>query len=350
MISASRPVINPISVLNPSHGKASIEIIADDPHPGEYKASYSLVYRILATPDDGYYTDTVQVLKRHEVHQTWDSDSQSVKTTRDETNVSVYHDANGRELVNAVSTTGVPGGGARFLSFLQEEELTVYVCFVKEDANQLILITSAGQGGSTRPQIQILDGRPGESVSYPISASPDPGYSFVSWDSHDEVDNVNLAQTTIRGTIPNAGTTGLIQAIASFRYDGSTPRPPYPPPDPDPDPDPPPGTKFIVTISASPQAGGVVSGGGEYDSGATCTLSASRNVGFELMRLENAADGITVYPQNPPQCFGKTITHSFAVTKDSSWIAYFRACTNAILRGKSGKILRGQGGDILRDW
>lgn len=348
MISASRPVINPISVLNPSHGKASIEITADDPHPGEYKASYSLMYRILAAPDDGYYPDIVQVFKSHEVVQTWDSDSQSVKTTCDETNVSVYHDRIVRELRNSVSTTGTPGGGARYLSFMKEEELTVYVCFVKEDANQLILITSAGQGGSTSPQRQILDGRPGESVSYPISAHPDPGYSFVSWYSHDEVDNVNLEQTTIRGTIPNAG-TGLIWAIASFRYDGPTPRPPYPPPDPDPDP-PPPVTKFIVTISASPQAGGVVSGGGEYDSGATCTLSASRNVGYELMRLENAADGITVYPPNPPQCFGKTITHSFAVTKDSSWIAYFRACTNAILRGKSGKILRGQGGDILRDW
>ena len=345
MISANRPVINPISVLNPSHGKASIEITADDPRPGEYNASYSLMYRILAAPDDGYYTDTVQVLKRHEVHQTWDSDSQSVKTTSDETNVHVYHDGNTRELKNVISTVGQPHGGPRYLEYLCEEELTVYVCFVKEDANQLILITSAEQGGRTSPQRQILDGRPGESVSYPISAYPDPGYSFVSWYSHDEVDNVNLEQTTIRGTIPNAG-TGLIWAIASFRYDGPTPRPPYPPPDPDP----PPVTKFIVTISASPQGGGEVNGGGEYDSGATCTLSASRNVGFELMRLENAADGITVYPQNPPQCFGKTISYSFAVTKDSSWIAYFRACTNAILRGKSGTILRGQGGDILRDW
>ena len=349
MISASRPVINPISVLNPGHGKASIEITADDPRPGKYNASYSLMYRILAAPDDGYYTDVVQVLKRHEVHQEWDSDSQSVKTISDETNVYVHHDRDARELRNAIDTVGLPGGGSRYLSYLCEEELTVYVCFVKEDASQLILITSAGQGGSTSPQRRILDGRPGESVSYPISAHPDPGYSFVSWYSHDEVDNVNLEQTTIRGTIPNAG-TGLIWATASFRYDGTTPRPPYPPPDPDPDPDPPPGTKFIVTISASPQAGGVVSGGGEYDSGATCTLSASRNVGFELMRLENAADGITIYPPNPPQCFGKTITYSFAVTKDSSWVAYFRQCTNAILRGHSGTILRGNGGNVLRDW
>lgn len=110
-----------------------------------------------------------------------------------------------------------------------------------------------------------------------------------------------------------------------------------------------PGTKFTVTISASPQNGGVVTGGGEFDSGTICTLSAERNIGYELMRLVSD-DGITIYPQNPPQCFGKTITHSFEVTKDSSWIAYFRACTNAILRGKSGNILRGQGGNILRDW
>lgn len=115
-------------------------------------------------------------------------------------------------------------------------------------------------------------------------------------------------------------------------------------------PGPEPGTKFTVTISASPQGGGEVNGGGEYDSGATCTLSASRNVGYELMRLENAADGITIYPPNPPQCFGKTITHSFVVTKDSSWVAYFRQCTNAILRGHSGTILRGNGGNVLRDW
>ena len=110
-----------------------------------------------------------------------------------------------------------------------------------------------------------------------------------------------------------------------------------------------PGTKFTVTISASPQNGGVVTGGGEFDSGTICTLSAERNIGYELMRLVSD-DGITTYPQNPPQCFGKTITHSFAVTKDSSWVAYFRQCTNAILRGHSGTILRGNGGNVLRDW
>ena len=114
--------------------------------------------------------------------------------------------------------------------------------------------------------------------------------------------------------------------------------------------EPEPGEKYTVAISVSPTNGGTVAGGGEYESGAICTLTANYNAGYELLRLVNDADGTTIYPPNPPQCFGKTIEHSFPVSKDSTWIAYFRACTNAILRGKSGNILRGQGGNILRDW
>ena len=108
--------------------------------------------------------------------------------------------------------------------------------------------------------------------------------------------------------------------------------------------------KATVSTSVVPKDGGNVEGGGEFDIGATCTLLASRSDGYELMRLVNEEDGITITPQNPPQCFGKTITHSFSVTKDSSWVAYFRECTNAILRGKSGLILRGQCEKILRDY
>lgn len=127
--------------------------------------------------------------------------------------------------------------------------------------------------------------------------------------------------------------------IAYFRWVG-----------PGPGPGPEPGTKHTVSIVADPESGGIVSGGGEYDDGASCTLTAKRNIGFELMRLVNSANGITIYPPNPPQCFGKTITHTFTVRKDSSWVAYFRECTNAILRGHSGNILRGNGGNVLIDW
>lgn len=197
----------------------------------------------------------------------------------------------------------------------------------------------------------------GEYIGYHLElrATPAAGYRFdhFEWTQHSYWDgDFRPADTYQHGSVNNPEPSGPRKVDFLTRYgvyahteyyglkayfarEGSEPEP---------------GEKYTVAISASPQNGGAVAGGGEYESGAICTLTANYNAGYELLRLVNDADGITIYPPNPPQCFGKTIEHSFEVTKDSSWIAYFRECTNAILRGKSGNILRGQGGNILRDW
>lgn len=198
----------------------------------------------------------------------------------------------------------------------------------------------------------------GEYIGYHLElrATPAEGYRFdhFEWTQRTYWDGDYRPETTVlKGSVLNPETSGPRKIDQLTRYGvyyheeysglkayftlegGSEPEP---------------GEKYTVAISASPQNGGTVAGGGEYESGAICTLTANYNAGYELLRLVNDADGITIYPPNPPQCFGKTIEHSFQVSKDSTWVAVFRACTNNIIRGASGKILTGKGGDILRDY
>jgi hypothetical protein len=42
-------------------------------------------------------------------------------------------------------------------------------------------------------------------------------------------------------------------------------------------------TTFVITATANPIEGGIVSGGGEYGSGSTCTLTATANEGYTFM-------------------------------------------------------------------
>lgn len=66
--------------------------------------------------------------------------------------------------------------------------------------------------------------------------------------------------------------------------------------------------KYTITVTANPTAYGTVNGSGEYDNGATVTLSAVPNIGY---RFVNWNDGVT---DNP-----RTVT----VTGDAVYVANF---------------------------
>lgn len=195
---------------------------------------------------------------------------------------------------------------------------------------------------------------------YKLTATPAAGYVFdhFEWDEVITYD-YDPFNPRIQGRSSSSNPTsypktprtvdidyGPPYGVAHITFENISAYFTYVGPGPGPGPGPEPET-YTVAISADPEGGGNVSGGGEYNKGAICTLTAERVEGYELMSLEGLT---TVYPPNPPQCFGKTITYSFVVNSDSSWVAHFRECTNKILRGSSGKILRGSGGNILRDY
>ena len=72
------------------------------------------------------------------------------------------------------------------------------------------------------------------------------------------------------------------------------------------------GGTHTVTVSANPAAGGIVTGDGTYNHGATATLTATANTGYTFI---NWTKNGTVVSANP--------TYSFTVTEDASYVANF---------------------------
>lgn len=77
--------------------------------------------------------------------------------------------------------------------------------------------------------------------------------------------------------------------------------------------------RYEIEASANPSNGGTVSGDGEYNEGATCTLSATANSGFTFANWSK--DGDTVSTNS---------TYSFTVTERASYVATFNAMENTL--------------------
>ena len=74
------------------------------------------------------------------------------------------------------------------------------------------------------------------------------------------------------------------------------------------------GTKYNITASANPTAGGSVSGAGEYYENTSCTLTATANAHYEFSRWTK--NGSQVSTANP---------YTFTVNGDASYVAQFTA-------------------------
>jgi len=98
------------------------------------------------------------------------------------------------------------------------------------------------------------------------------------------------------------------------------------------------GTTYTVTVQADPANSGTVTGGGSYQAGASCTITAAAETGYEFVRWV-LSTGATSTSQS----------YSFTVTQNTTATAYFRQYTGLPLYGSSGTILYGSSGTILCD-
>ena len=71
-------------------------------------------------------------------------------------------------------------------------------------------------------------------------------------------------------------------------------------------------TTFVIDASASPSAGGTVSGAGTYQSGSTCTLTAMPATGYSFVRWTKNGSQVST-----------SSTYSFTVTESASYVAEF---------------------------
>ena len=72
------------------------------------------------------------------------------------------------------------------------------------------------------------------------------------------------------------------------------------------------GAPINVVVTASPEEGGIVNGGGGYGYSQTCTLTASANEGYSFVNWTKEGEVISCYE-----------TYSFVVTENVSLVANF---------------------------
>ena len=91
-------------------------------------------------------------------------------------------------------------------------------------------------------------------------------------------------------------------------------------------------TYYTVSASASPSAGGTVSGAGSYASGSTCTLTATPATGYEF----------TKWTKNGTQV-STNATYSFTVSANATYVANFSQVTTPDPDPQTGDVTIGSG-------
>ena len=114
-----------------------------------------------------------------------------------------------------------------------------------------------------------------------LSATANEGYTFVNW----------TKGTEVVSTSPSFSFTVTQDSsfVANFNLNS-----------------------YEIAASANPSAGGSVSGGGTYNHGATCTLTATANEGYTFVNWTKGTEVVSTSP-----------SFSFNVTQDSSFVANF---------------------------
>ncbi|MBO6026088.1 MAG: carboxypeptidase regulatory-like domain-containing protein [Bacteroidales bacterium] len=127
-----------------------------------------------------------------------------------------------------------------------------------------------------------------EGQSCTITATPAAGYIFLRW-----TENGNLVSTDANYTFP---VTDNRTFIAQFQQ-GS----------------------YVVSTSSNPSNGGVTSGGGSYQYGQQCTVTAVANTGFTFTEWMENSNAVSTNPN-----------YTFTITGDRSLVAKFTPETYVI--------------------
>ena len=115
-----------------------------------------------------------------------------------------------------------------------------------------------------------------------ITATPNNGYAFTNWTENGNVVSTNASYTFI--------VTGNRTLVANFSA-----------------------ISFTITASANPAAGGTVTGGGTYNQGQSCTLTATPNTGYNFVNWTKNGTQVSTNP-----------SYTFTVTESAAYVAHFQ--------------------------
>ena len=121
-----------------------------------------------------------------------------------------------------------------------------------------------------------------------VHASANNGYTFNNW-----TENGNVVSSNANYTFTVNSNRNLVANFGAVTYN--------------------------ITVSATPANGGSVSGGGSYEAGATCTVSATANPGYTFEKWTAGASTLSTEP-----------TYSFTVSGNRSLVAHFVSATYTV--------------------
>ena len=114
-----------------------------------------------------------------------------------------------------------------------------------------------------------------------LTATPNPAYGFLNWTRNNEVVSTEATYTFVA--------TENASFVANFQL-----------------------TSCIITVRANPNAGGTVSGGGIYENGDPCTVTAIPNEGYTFVKWTKNGVVVSTEP-----------TYTFEVNGSAFYIANF---------------------------
>ena len=151
-----------------------------------------------------------------------------------------------------------------------------YVANFTLNSYDIIVVANPAEGGTVTG-----GGTYNHFESCTLTATVNEDYTFINWTKNGAVVSTELE---FEFTVTEGGTY-----VANF-----TPN------------------QFTISVSANPTSGGSVNGGGVYDAGASCTLTATPSYGYTFI---NWTKNGTVVSTNS--------TYSFIVNENASYVAHF---------------------------
>ena len=138
-----------------------------------------------------------------------------------------------------------------------------------------------------------------------LKATPNTGYNFVNW-TKASVEVSTDATYKFKAA-------GDVEYVANFQL-----------------------KSYSVTATANPVEGGTVTGSDTYNHGATATLTATPNTGYEFVNWTNA--GVEVSTE---------ATYSFTVTENVELVANFKATTITLTTGNNDAVIAANIGNTV---
>ena len=118
-----------------------------------------------------------------------------------------------------------------------------------------------------------------------VSATPNSGFSFTNW-----TENGNVVSTNASYTFTVTGNRNLVAHFTAIPQN------------------------YTVTVSANPTEGGNVSGGGTYQQGQSCTVTATANTGYNFVKWTENGNLVST-----------NANYTFTVNNNRNLVAHFQA-------------------------